>query len=274
MWRKRLFLVTGADRRRAGRLLQAAAASGRSSLGSRDRVLSAALSAAAARRRARPRTSIWPTPSAVPEVRGAEQGRERGRPPPKAPSTMARLASTGRDSKAVPGSVVACSPTTTCTCARTRLEATAEEYFTEENVDRYLAAAEEHGIDELGVSEHIYRFTQALEIWTHPYWEGQAVDDLDAYCRVRPHDARCGSGSSATSSRAARTGSPACWRRRLRLRGRLRPLPGRRGAVDDQRYDVWEYDRRRRLALEHATSAGRPSSPAPASSTSSPTRTW
>ncbi len=62
------------------------------------------------------------------------------------------------------------------------LGATAEEHFTEENVDRYLAAAEEHGIAELGVSEHIHRFTQALDVWRHPFWYEQAVDDLDAYC--------------------------------------------------------------------------------------------
>jgi histidinol-phosphatase (PHP family) len=62
------------------------------------------------------------------------------------------------------------------------LGATAEEHFTEDNVERYLAAAEEHGIAELGVSEHIHRFTQALDVWRHPFWEEQAVDDLDAYC--------------------------------------------------------------------------------------------
>jgi len=57
-----------------------------------------------------------------------------------------------------------------------------ERYFTAENVDRYLAAAQEAGIEELGVSEHVYRFTQALELWRHPFWEEQACDDLDAYC--------------------------------------------------------------------------------------------
>ena len=40
----------------------------------------------------------------------------------------------------------------------------------------------ERGIDELGVSEHVYRFAQALEIWRHPLWESFAHDDLDAYC--------------------------------------------------------------------------------------------
>jgi histidinol-phosphatase (PHP family) len=57
----------------------------------------------------------------------------------------------------------------------------ADDCFSDQNVDRYLASAEEHGIDELGVSEHVYRFTQALEIWRHPYWEGSALDDLDTY---------------------------------------------------------------------------------------------
>ena len=88
--------------------------------------------------------------------------------------------------------------------------ATAEEYFTEENVDRYVAAAEEHGIDELGVSEHVYRFEQALEIWTHPYWEGQARDDLDAYCEfVRTTPLRLGI-ECRLRARQPRTGSRIC----------------------------------------------------------------
>jgi histidinol-phosphatase (PHP family) len=57
-----------------------------------------------------------------------------------------------------------------------------EDYFTEDNVERYLEAAREAGIEELGVSEHVYRFRQALELWRHPFWEQQATDDLDAYC--------------------------------------------------------------------------------------------
>ncbi len=57
-----------------------------------------------------------------------------------------------------------------------------ERYFTAENVERYRAAAAAAGVDELGVSEHIYRFRQALELWRHPFWEEEARDDLDAYC--------------------------------------------------------------------------------------------
>lgn len=69
----------------------------------------------------------------------------------------------------------------------------AERFFTPENVDRYLAVAEEHGIEELGVSEHVHRFRQALDVWRHPFWEEQARDDLDAYCEfVRTTPLRLG----------------------------------------------------------------------------------
>jgi histidinol-phosphatase (PHP family) len=59
---------------------------------------------------------------------------------------------------------------------------TAERYLTAANAERYRAAAEERGIAELGVSEHIDRFRQALEIWQHPHWRGRAVEDVDHYC--------------------------------------------------------------------------------------------
>jgi histidinol-phosphatase (PHP family) len=58
----------------------------------------------------------------------------------------------------------------------------AEEYFTRENAERYREVAEERGIAELGVSEHVHRFHQALDVWQHPFWRQNAVDDLDAYC--------------------------------------------------------------------------------------------
>jgi histidinol-phosphatase (PHP family) len=62
------------------------------------------------------------------------------------------------------------------------LDATAAEHFTQANANRYRAAADARGIEELGVSEHIYRFSQALEVWRHPFWRQYAHDDLDAYC--------------------------------------------------------------------------------------------
>jgi histidinol-phosphatase (PHP family) len=65
---------------------------------------------------------------------------------------------------------------------RDDLGATAAESFTQENVSRYRAVAQERGIAELGVSEHVYRFEQALTVWQHPLWREFATDDLDAYC--------------------------------------------------------------------------------------------
>jgi histidinol-phosphatase (PHP family) len=62
------------------------------------------------------------------------------------------------------------------------LKARAEDHFTEEHVSRYRAIAAERGISELGVSEHVYRFEQALSVWQHPLWREFAVDDVDAYC--------------------------------------------------------------------------------------------
>lgn len=60
-------------------------------------------------------------------------------------------------------------------------DATPERYFTSENVERYVAAAQEHGIGEIGCSEHVDRFTQSLELWSHPWFRRWARDDLDAY---------------------------------------------------------------------------------------------
>jgi histidinol-phosphatase (PHP family) len=57
----------------------------------------------------------------------------------------------------------------------------AAEYFTQANVERYLQAAEKAGIEELGVSEHVHRFRDALEVWDHPFWLENARDDLGEY---------------------------------------------------------------------------------------------
>jgi histidinol-phosphatase (PHP family) len=62
------------------------------------------------------------------------------------------------------------------------LDRTAAEHFTPENADRYREVAGERGVTALGVSEHIYRFRQALSVWDHPFWVENAIDDLDAYC--------------------------------------------------------------------------------------------
>jgi histidinol-phosphatase (PHP family) len=73
------------------------------------------------------------------------------------------------------------------------LDATPSEYFTTANAERYREMASERGITELGVSEHIYRFTEALSVWQHPLWLQFAHDDLDEYCGfVRETDLRLG----------------------------------------------------------------------------------
>jgi histidinol-phosphatase (PHP family) len=58
----------------------------------------------------------------------------------------------------------------------------AERHFTPGNAERYRETAAERGIAELGVAEHVYRFSAALDVWDHPFWREHARDDLDAYC--------------------------------------------------------------------------------------------
>jgi histidinol-phosphatase (PHP family) len=58
----------------------------------------------------------------------------------------------------------------------------AARYFTAANAEKYRETATERGVQELGASEHVYRFEQALDVWAHPFWRHWAHDDLDAYC--------------------------------------------------------------------------------------------
>jgi histidinol-phosphatase (PHP family) len=115
----------------------------------------------------------------------------------------------------------------------------AADYFTEENVERYLAAAEEHGIDELGVSEHVYRFSQALEVWRHPFWQGSARDDLDVYVEfVRQTPLRLGIECDFVPGSEDRIAN-LLERDFDYVIGSIHFL-GDQGAVDDRRYDIWE----------------------------------
>ena len=65
---------------------------------------------------------------------------------------------------------------------RDERENTAEEAFTSANAERYQEVASERGVGVLGVSEHVHRFRQALDVWQHPFWRQSATDDLDEYC--------------------------------------------------------------------------------------------
>lgn len=116
-----------------------------------------------------------------------------------------------------------------------------ERYFTAENADRYRAAAEEMGIDELGVSEHIHRFRQALELWRHPFWEEQARDDLDAYCEfVRGVGLKLGVECDYVPGAEDRTAALLEARDFDYVVGSVHFIG--EAAVDDESWDVWEGD--------------------------------
>lgn len=117
--------------------------------------------------------------------------------------------------------------------------ATAAEYFSTANVARYREVAEDRGVTELGVSEHVHRFTAALAIWDHPFWKEQAVDDIDAYCGfIREQtDLRLGLEVDFVPGREDRT-------QNLIERCELDYVVGSvhfvgDRAVDHDRYDVW-----------------------------------
>ena len=117
--------------------------------------------------------------------------------------------------------------------------ATASRYFTAENVDRYLAAAAEAGIDELGVSEHVYRFSQALDLWSHPLWEANARDDLDAYCEfVRGTALRLGVECDFVPGAEDRTASLLEARDFDYVVGSVHFIGD--AAVDHEDWDVWD----------------------------------
>jgi len=116
----------------------------------------------------------------------------------------------------------------------------ADEYFTQQNAERYLAAAEEQGVEELGVSEHIYRFKEALELWGHPYWRDQATDELGAYCEfVRTTPLRLGLEADFVRGAEDRIASLLDAHDFDYVVGSVHYL-GEKGAVDDRRYDVWD----------------------------------
>ncbi len=119
-------------------------------------------------------------------------------------------------------------------------EGSPETHFTSENVNRYLAAASEQGIEELGVSEHVYRFREALEVWEHPFWQQQATDDLAAYCEfVRSTPLRLGIEADFVPGREDRISSLLDAHEFDYVVGSIHFL-GDDGALDDPRYDVWE----------------------------------
>ena len=115
----------------------------------------------------------------------------------------------------------------------------AERYFTAANAERYRVVAAERGIAELGVSEHVYRFTQALDVWDHELWRENARDDLDAYCAfVREEtDLRLGIEADFIPGREERMRDLLEAREWDYVVGSIHFLG--EGALDYDRYDVW-----------------------------------
>ncbi len=121
-------------------------------------------------------------------------------------------------------------------------DASPERYFTAANAERYREAAAERGIQELGVSEHIYRFHQALEVWRHPFWERYAHDDLDDYCRfVREQtDLRLGIEMDFVPGAEDRTATLLDARELDYVVGSVHFISEAEGAVDMQPYTAWD----------------------------------
>jgi histidinol-phosphatase (PHP family) len=120
------------------------------------------------------------------------------------------------------------------------LGATPDEYFTEENVERYLEASREAGIEELGVSEHVYRFTEALDVWDHAFWHENARDDLAAYCDfVRSTPLRLGIEMDFIAGREDRIANLLDGYELDYVIGSVHFIA--EGGIDHAGYDVWEH---------------------------------
>jgi histidinol-phosphatase (PHP family) len=111
--------------------------------------------------------------------------------------------------------------------------------FTAANAERYREVAAGRGIEELGVAEHIYRFTQALDVWQHELWRHSARDDLDAYCEfVREEtDLRLGIEADFIPGREDRMAELLAAREFDFVVGSIHFVGD--GALDYDRYDIW-----------------------------------
>ena len=151
---------------------------------------------------------------------------------------------------------------------------TAQRFFTPANAERYREAAAERGIVELGVSEHVYRFRQALAVWDHQLWRTSADDDLDAYCAfVREEtDLRLGIEADFVPGREDRmaelleaASGTTCSARSTSSATRRSTTPTTTSGPTTRRAPT---------ACGAATSSGSARRRAAACSTSSPTPTW
>lgn len=113
-----------------------------------------------------------------------------------------------------------------------------EKYMTAQNVERYRAAADAGGIRELGVSEHIYRFEQALKIWDHPLWQTWAIDDIDEYAEfVSSTDLKFGIEADYVHGRDDQIAELLGRHQWDYVLGSVHFL--KRAALDMEQYDIW-----------------------------------
>ncbi|MBI5310040.1 MAG: histidinol-phosphatase HisJ family protein [Actinobacteria bacterium] len=120
--------------------------------------------------------------------------------------------------------------------------ATFDRFMTAENVARYRQAATAAGVTELGVSEHIHRFTDCLRVWDHPFWKINALDDLAAYCDfVRSTDLRLGIEMDWVPGRADLVAELIDEHEWDYVIGSVHFLE--RAALDWEDYDVWRENR-------------------------------
>jgi histidinol-phosphatase (PHP family) len=121
-----------------------------------------------------------------------------------------------------------------------RADTPPERYFTAANVRRYVDAARERGIAELGFSEHVYRFREALDVWSHPFWKECALDSLDEYVEFLSgiEGVRLGLEADWIPGREEQLARLIEGRPWDYVIGSVHFVPG--GAVDHDGYDVWE----------------------------------
>ncbi len=111
-------------------------------------------------------------------------------------------------------------------------------FMTAENAARYRDAAEAKGISELGASEHIYRFKEALTIWDHPLWQEWGVDDLDEYAEfVRSTDLKLGIEADYVAGREEQIEAVLASQQWDYVLGSVHFL--KEAALDMERYDIW-----------------------------------
>jgi histidinol-phosphatase (PHP family) len=140
------------------------------------------------------------------------------------------------------------------------LDASAGEYFTEQNLLRYVDAARERGIGELGFSEHVYRFRQALDVWQHPFWQENATDDLDEYCdfvarmRSNGHAVKLGLEVDYLPGREEAIAKLLEGRPWDYVIGSVHFIA--QGAVDHDGYDAWEASPPERVWSEYFRTVG------------------